>query len=147
MEKQSNAIRTMTWCRQDPFIYGGRYRSRLFILSSNNTYVSVPFLSLGSSTVRSNPLPGTSSHCKINRSSWPNKTQISEKKYEAIRYHAHKRSKKLKYFHGYKKIDLIINSKFIDPNKHTAKRVTSYGSPRDHCIENSAREREREKSI
>ena len=24
-------------------------------------------------------------------------------------------------FHGYKKIDLIINSKFIDANKHTAK--------------------------
>ena len=44
-------------------------------------------------------------------------------------------------FHGYKKIDLIINSKFIDPNKHTAKRVRSYGSPRDHCIENQVRER------
>ena len=99
-----------------------------------------PFLSLGSSTVRSNPLQSTSSHCKINRSSWPNKTQISEKKYEAKRDHAKKRSKKLKYFHGYRKIDLIINSKFIDPNKHTAKRVTSYGSPRDHYIENSERE-------
>ena len=24
---------------------------------------------------------------------------------------------------GYKKIDLIINSKFIDPNKHTAKAL------------------------
>ena len=47
---------------------------------------------------------------------------------------------KLKYFHGYKKIDLIINSKFIGPNKHTAKRVTSYGSPRDHCIDNQERE-------
>ena len=43
-------------------------------------------------------------------------------------------------FHGYKKIDLIENSKFIDPNKHTAKRVTSYGSPRDHCIEDQERE-------
>ena len=31
--------------------------------------------------------------------------------------------RKLKYFHGYKKIDLIINSKFIDPNKHTAKEL------------------------
>ena len=85
--------------------------------------MSVPLLSLGSSTVRSNPLQSTSSHCKINRSSWPNKTQISEKKYEAISNHAYKRSKKLKYFHGYKKIDLIINSKFIDPNKHTAKEL------------------------
>ncbi len=26
-------------------------------------------------------------------------------------------------FHGYKKIALIINSKFIDPNKHTAKEL------------------------
>ena len=26
-------------------------------------------------------------------------------------------------FHRYKKIDLIINSKFIDPNKHTAKEL------------------------
>ena len=26
-------------------------------------------------------------------------------------------------FHGYKKIDLIINSKFIDPNKYTAKEL------------------------
>ena len=31
--------------------------------------------------------------------------------------------RKLKYFHGYKKIDLIINSKFSDPNKHTAKEL------------------------
>ena len=34
-----------------------------------------------------------------------------------------KEIKKLKYFHGYKNIDLIINSKFIDPNKHTAKEL------------------------
>ena len=113
MEKWSNAIRTMTWRRQDPFIYGGRYRSHLFILSRNITYVSVPFLSLGSSTVRSNPLPGISSHCKINRSSWPNKTQISEKKYEAIRNHAYKRSKKTQITFMDKNIDLIIKSKFI----------------------------------
>ena len=36
----------------------------------------------------------------------------------------HKRDERnSKYFHGYKKIDLIINSKFIDPNKHTAKEL------------------------
>ena len=98
-------------------------------------------LSLGSSTIRLNPLQSTSSHCKINRSSWPNKTQISEKKYEAIRNHAYKRSKKTQITFMDKKIDLIISSKFIRSNKHTAKRVTSYGSPRDHCIENPARER------
>ena len=73
-----------------------------------------PLLSLGSSTVRSNPLQSTSSHCKINRSSWPNKTQISEKKYEAISNHAYKRSREdWNNIHGYKKIYLIINSKFI----------------------------------
>ena len=83
------------------------------VSSSNDTYVSVPLLSLGSSTVRSNPLPGTSSHCKINRSSWPNKTQICEKKYEAISNHAYKRSKKTQITFMDKKIDLIINSKFI----------------------------------
>ena len=40
-----------------------------------------------------------------------------------------------------KKIDLIINSKFIGSQQTHRKRVTSYGSPRDHCIENSVRER------
>ena len=34
------------------------------------------------------------SHGKKNRSSWPNKTQMSETKYEAISNHAYKRSKK-----------------------------------------------------
>ena len=42
-----------------------------------------------------------------------------------------------------KNIDLIINSKFIGSQEHTAKRLTSYGSPRDHCIDNQERERER----
>src|SRR3990170_1504320 len=103
MEKRSNVIRTMT-CRNIP---------HRFILSSNDTYVSVPLLSLVSSTVRSNTLQSTSSHCKINRSSWPNKTQISEKKYEAISNHAYKRSKKTQITFMDKNIDLIINSKFI----------------------------------
>ena len=121
-----------------------RYRSHLFILSSNNTYMSVPFLSLGSSsTVTLNPLPGTSSHCKIDRSSWPNKTQILEKKYEAISNHAYKRSKKTQITVMDKNIDLILNSSSSDPNKHTAKRLTSYGSPRDHGIDNQERERGR----
>ena len=70
--------------------------------------MTVPLLSLGSSTVRSNPLQSTSSHCNINRSSWPNKTEISEKKYKAIRD-----QRNSNIFHGYKKIWLIINSKFI----------------------------------
>ena len=123
MRKRSNAIRTMTWCRQDPFIYCFRYRSHLFILSSNDTYVLFPFLSLGSSTVRSNPLQSTSSHCKINRSSWPNKTQISEKKYEAISNHAYKRSKKTQITFMDKNIDLIINSKFIGSQQTHRKKT------------------------
>ena len=44
-------------------------------------------------------------------------------------------------FHGYKKVYVIINLKFIRSQQTHRKRVTSYGSPRDHCIENSARER------
>src|SRR3982750_1260254 len=94
-------------------MYLCRNRPHRFILSSNDTYVSVPLLPLGSSTVRSNPLQSTSSHCKINRSSWPDKTKISEKKYEAISNHAYKRLKNSNNFHGYKKIDLIVNSMFI----------------------------------
>ena len=140
MEKQSNAIRTMTWCRQNLFIYLFRYRPHLVILSSNDTYVSVPLLSLGSSAVRLNPLQNTSSHCKINRSSWPNKTQISEKKYKAIINHAYKRSKKTQISFMDENIDLIINSKFIGSQQTHAKRLTSYGSPRDHCIDNQERE-------
>ena len=116
-------------------------RPHLVVLNSNNTYVLVPLLSLGSSTVRSNPLPGTSSHCKINRSSWPNKTQISKKKYEAISNHAYKRSKKLKYFHGYKKIDLIINSKFIRSQQtHRKKSYIIWISKRPLYRESNERE-------
>ena len=76
-------------------------------------YVSFPFLSLGSSTVRSNTSQSTSSHYKINRSSWLSKSQISEKKYEAIINHVYKRSKKTQITFMDKNIDLIINSKFI----------------------------------
>ena len=141
MEKRSNAIRTMTWCRQDLSIHGGRYRSHIFILSSNDTYVSVPLLSLGSSTVRSNPLQSTSSHCKINRSSWPNKTQISEKKYEAIRDHAYKRSKKTQVTFMDKKIDMIINSKFIRSQQtHHKKSYIIWISKRPLYWESNERE-------
>src|SRR3990170_7045592 len=42
-------------------------------------------------------------------------------------------------------IDPIINSKFIGSQQTRRKRVTSYGSPRDHCIEDQ-RERERKPS-
>ena len=100
-----------------------RYRSHLVILNSSNTYVSFPLLSLGSSTVRSNPSQSTSSHCKINRSSWPNKTQILEKKYEDIINHEYKRSKKTQITFMDKNIDLIINSKFIGSQQTHRKKV------------------------
>ena len=109
--------------------------------------MSFRLLSLGSSTVRSNPSQSTSSHCKINRSSWPNKTQILEKKYEAISNHAYKRSKETQITFMDKNIDLIINSKFIGSQQTHRKRLISYGSPRDHCIENQERERERESHL
>ena len=104
-------------------IYLCRNRPHLVILNSNDTYVSVPLLSLGSSTVRSNPLQSTSPHCKINRSSWLNKTQISENKYEAISNHSYKRSKKIQITFLDKEIDLIITQSSSHPNKHTAKEL------------------------
>ena len=40
-----------------------------------------------------------------------------------------------------KNIDLVRNSKFIGSQQTHHKRIASYGSPRDHCIENQKRER------
>ena len=48
-------------------------------------------------------------------------------------------------FHGYKKIDLIINSKFIDPNKHTAKEL-HYMDLQETIVLRIKRERERKPS-
>ena len=105
--------------------------------------MSFPFLSLGSSIVRSNPLQSTSSHCKINRSSWPNKTQISEKKYEAISNHAYKRSKKTQITFMDKNVDLIINSKFIRSQQtHRKNSYIIWISKRPLYWEFSKRERE-----
>ena len=81
-------------------------------MATINTYLAAPSVT-GSSIVRSNASQSISSHCKINRSSWPNKTKISEKKYESIINHAYKRSKKTQITFMDKNIDLIINSKFI----------------------------------
>ena len=111
MEKRSKCNKNDDMMQTRSVYLLWRYRSHLVILSRKDTYVLVPLLSLGSSTVRSNPLQSTSSHCKINRSSW-RKNQISEKKYEAISNHAYKRSKRTQINFMDKKIDLIINSKF-----------------------------------
>ena len=59
-------------------------KPQLFTLNINDTYMSCPILSLGLRTARSKPLQSTSSHGKINQSSWPNQTNKSEKKAEAI---------------------------------------------------------------
>ena len=103
----------------------------------------LPLLSLGKDTGRSNPSQSTSSHDKKNISSWPNETKDSKEKYEAISNHAYKRSKKTQ----------II---FMDETDHelkihriptnTPQKFTSNRSPRDHCIENHKRERERKPS-
>ena len=50
--------------------------------------------------------------------------------------------KKLKYFHGYKKDRSYHKLKIHRSQQTHRKRVTSYGSLRDHCIENQERERE-----
>ena len=49
-------------------------------------------------------------------------------------------------FHGYKKIDLIINSKFIDPNKHTAKEL-HHMDLQETIVLRIKRERERDEGI
>ena len=50
------------------------------------------------------------------------KTQISEKKYEAISNHAYKRSKKTQITLMDKSIDLVINSKFIGSQQTPRKK-------------------------
>ena len=69
----------------------------------------------------------------------PNKTQISEKKYEAIINHAYKRSKKTQIIF----IDRTDHKLTIHriPTNTPQKRVTSNRSPRDHCIENKKERR------
>ena len=59
-----------------------------------------------------------------------------EKKYEDIINHAYERSKKNQITFMDKNIDSIINSKFFGSQKTHGKRHISYGSPRDHCIDN-----------
>ena len=141
MEKQSNAIRTMTWCRQDPFIYWVDIDPIFLSLVATIHTCCFP-LSLGSSIVRSNPSQSTPSHCKINRSRLPNRTQISEKKYEAISNHAYKRSKKTQITFMDKNIDLIINSKFIGSQQtHRKKSYIIWMSQRPLYWESKERER------
>ena len=103
--------------------------------------MSVPLLSLGSSTVRLNPSQSTSSHCKINRSSWPNKTQISEKKYQAIISHAYKRSNKTQITFMDKNIDLIINSKFIGSQQTHRKKELHHMDLQETIVLRIKRER------
>src|SRR3989337_3510257 len=82
--------------------------------------VLLPLLSLRKNIARSNPSQSTSSHGKKNRSSWPNSTKDSKKKYEVINNHAYKRSKKTQI--TFMDINLIINSKFIGSHQTHRKK-------------------------
>ena len=112
-------------------------KPHLFILNRNDTNVchACPFRSLGLSTARSNPLQSTYSHGKINQSSWPNQTNKSVKKYEAIVI-MHKRVYKTQI---YSWIDLIINSQFIGSQqthrKKSLHRIDLQEHRGEHCIE------------
>ena len=104
---------------------------------------SLPLLSMGEDAARSNPSQSTSSHCKINKSSWPNKAQISENKYEAIINHAYKRSKKAQITFMDKNIDLIINSKFIGIPTNTPQKDLHHMHLQETIVLRIKRERER----
>ena len=104
---------------------------------------SLPLLSLGEDTARSNPSQSTSSHCKKIQSSWPNQTRVSEKKYESINNHAYERSKKTPII--FVDIDLIINSHFIGSQKTHRKKslhqIDLQEHRGEHCIENQKERR------
>ena len=87
----------------------------------------VPFLSLGLSTARLNPLQSTSSHGKINQSSWPNQTNKSKKKYEAMVI-MHKRVQKTQLIFMNRSDHNLTNSS--DPNYTPQKVITSNRSPK-----------------
>ena len=84
---------------------------------------------------RSNPSQSTSSHGKKHQSSWPNQTNNSEKKYEAITI-MHKRvQRKLKQ---YSWIYLITNSQFIGSQQIHRKelhQIELQVHQGEHCIE------------
>ena len=83
-------------------------------------------MSLGEDTARLNQSQTTSSRCKKNQSSWPNKTKDLEKKYEAINSYAYKRSKKTQII--FMDIDLIINSNYIGSQQtHRKKSLHQIG--------------------
>src|SRR3990170_2491509 len=106
-------------------------RSHLVILSSNDTYVSCPLLSLGLSTARSNPLQRTSSHCKIDQLSWPNQINRSEKKYEAIIIMHKRNQQRLKYFHRQSDHKLTIHR---IPTYTPQKKLHRIDLRGEHCI-------------
>ena len=93
---------------------------------------SLPLLSLGEDTARSNPSQSTSSHCKKIQSSWPNQTRVSEKKYESINNHAYKRSKKTPII--FVDIDLIINSQFIRSQQIHRKKSLHQIDPQETVV-------------
>ena len=111
-------------------------KAHLVTLDGNNTMRALlPLLSLGKVTARYEPKTKHFSHCKNHRSSWPNKTQDSER-LTRISNHAYKKSAKTQIYI----IDnLITNPQFIGSRQtHRQIRLHRIDLHEDHgelCIE------------
>ena len=133
-DEQGNALSKMTWCRG--IISNQWWKPHIFTLDGNNTIrASLPLLSLGEVTARYEPKTKHFSHCKNHRSSWPNKTQDSER-LTRISNHAYKKSAKTQIYI----IDnLITNPQFIGSRQtHRQTRLHRIDLHEDHgelCIE------------
>ena len=124
-DEQSNALSKMTWCRGINSC--NRYKPHIFTLDGNNTMrASLPLLSLGEVTARYEPKTKHFSHCKNHRSSWPNKTQDSER-LTRISNHAYKNSEKNQIIF----IDKLVHKSTIHriSTNTSPKRITSDRSP------------------
>ena len=111
-------------------------KAHLVTLDGNNMMrASLPLLSLGEVTARYEPKTKHFSHCKNHRSSWPNKTQDSER-LTRISNHAYKKSAKTQIYI----IDnLITNPQFIGSRQtHRQRGLHRIDLHEDHgelCIE------------
>ena len=111
-------------------------KAHLVTLDGNNTMRALlPLLSLGKVTTRYEPKTKHFSHCKNHRSSWPNKTQDSER-LTRISNHAYKKSAKTQIYI----IDnLITNPQFIGSRQtHRQRGLHRIDLHEDHgelCIE------------
>ena len=111
-------------------------KAHLVTLDGNNTMCALlPLLSLGKVTARYEPKTKHFCHCKNQRSSWPNKTQDSER-LTRISNHAYKKSAKTRIYI----IDNLITSpQFIGSRQtHRQRELHRIDLHEDHgelCIE------------